>query len=88
MGLDYSLEGFPWKEEIRVINQRGRGVNRARFAWFSFVFFCFFPSGVQLLYSVMLLLYSKVNQLHVYICPLFAITEHPVEFLCYIVDSH
>ena len=39
MELDYSLEGFPWKEEIRVISQREWGVNRVCFAWFSFVFF-------------------------------------------------
>lgn len=88
MELDYSLEGFPWKEEIRVVSQREWGVNRVCFAWFSFFFFFFFPSGVQLLYSVRLLLYSKASQLHVYIYPLFAITEHRVEFLSYTVDSH
>ena len=49
MGLDYSLEGFPWKEEIRVINQRGQGMSRVCFAWFSFVFLLFsFWSSVAL----------------------------------------
>ena len=42
MELDYSLEGFPWKEEKRVISQREWGVNRVCFAWFSFVFFLLF----------------------------------------------
>ena len=73
--------GFSMERRDKSYKSEGAGYEQSLFC-------LVFPSGVQLLYSVMLLLYSKVNQLHVYIYLLFAITEHPVEFLCYIVDSH
>ena len=72
--------------ERRDKSYKSEGVGCEQFVLLGFRLF--FPSGVQLLYSVMLLLHSKGNELHVYIYPLFAITEHRVEFLCYIVDSH
>ena len=64
--------GFSMERRDKSYKSEGAGCEQSSFCLVFLCFFCFFPSGVQLLYSVMLLLYSKVNQLHVYIYPSFS----------------